>query len=90
MGETLYSLHLNGLVYAHSELTAPWGIEMPHMVGKMMFHIVTRGDCWLRLPGNDLLCLKPGELELGYQPEAAFSRAYKRVIGVPPLRQKQG
>jgi AraC-like DNA-binding protein len=26
--------------------------------------------------------------ELGYQSEAAFSRAYKRVFGVPPLRQR--
>jgi AraC-like DNA-binding protein len=26
--------------------------------------------------------------QLGYQSEAAFSRAYKRVFGVPPLRQK--
>ena len=26
--------------------------------------------------------------ELGYKSEAAFSRAYKRVFGVPPLRNK--
>ncbi len=50
LGETLYSLRLNGLMYAKSELTAPWGIEMPPMDGKMMFHIVTQGGCWLQLP----------------------------------------
>jgi transcriptional regulator GlxA family with amidase domain len=27
--------------------------------------------------------------ELGYQSEAAFSRAYKRVMGEPPLRQNR-
>ena len=35
LGETLYALRLNGAVYANSELTAPWGIEMPPMAGMM-------------------------------------------------------
>ena len=43
MTETLYSLRLNGLMYAKSELTAPWGIDMPPMEGKMMFHISEYG-----------------------------------------------
>jgi hypothetical protein len=64
LGETLYSLRLNGLMYAQSELTAPWGIDMPPMEGKMMFHIVTQGCCWLRLLDGDTVCLKPGELAL--------------------------
>lgn len=64
LGETLYSLRLNGLMYAKSELTAPWGIEMPPMDGKMMFHIVTQGGCWLRFPDRKSLCLRPGELAL--------------------------
>ncbi|NHN36175.1 AraC family transcriptional regulator [Pseudomaricurvus alcaniphilus] len=64
LGETLYSLRLNGLIYAHSELTAPWGVEMPPMDGKMMFHIVTQGGCWLRLPNNESVFLRPGELAL--------------------------
>lgn len=64
LGETLYSLRLNGLVYASSKLSAPWGIDMPPMAGKMMFHIVTQGVCWLRLPGNEPVCLRPGELVL--------------------------
>jgi len=64
LGETLYSLRLNGLVYANSELSAPWGIAMPPMAGKMMFHIVTRGGCWLCVPEHDDIYLKPGELAL--------------------------
>ncbi|MEC8081221.1 MAG: hypothetical protein VX148_07050 [Pseudomonadota bacterium] len=27
--------------------------------------------------------------EFGYNSEAAFSRAYKRVFGVPPLRKRR-
>jgi len=64
LGETLYSLRLNGTVYANSELTAPWGTEMPPMEGKMMFHIVTQGGCWLRFPDHEDVFLKPGDLAL--------------------------
>ncbi len=64
LGETLYSLRLNGLVYANSELSAPWGVAMPPMPGKMMFHIITRGGCWLRFPDHEDVYLQPGELAL--------------------------
>lgn len=64
LGETLYSLRLNGLVYANSELSAPWGVDMPPMEGKMMFHIVTQGSCLLRFPDRDDVILRPGELAL--------------------------
>jgi len=64
LGETLYSLRLNGVIYAQSELTAPWGIEMPPMSGKMMFHIVTQGSCWLKLPTQESIRLESGELLL--------------------------
>ncbi len=64
LGETLYSLRLDGLMYAQSELSAPWGIEMPPMSGKMMFHIVTEGGCWLRFPDHEAVFVQPGELVL--------------------------
>lgn len=64
LGQTLYSLRLNGLMYANSELTAPWGVEMPPMYGKMMFHIVTKGGCWLGFKNDESVFLQPGELVL--------------------------
>ena len=64
LGQTLYSLRLNGLMYANSELSAPWGVEMPPMSGKMMFHIVTKGRCWLRFKNEETVFLQPGELVL--------------------------
>lgn len=60
------------MVYANSELSAPWGIEMPPLEGKMMFHIVTQGACWLRFPGYDDVLLKPGELALVPKGEGHF------------------
>ncbi|MCG8316983.1 MAG: AraC family transcriptional regulator [Pseudomonadales bacterium] len=72
LGETLYSLRLNGLMYANSELSAPWGIAMPPMEGKMMFHIVTQGGCWLRFPNHGNVYLQPGELALLPRGEGHF------------------
>ena len=60
------------MVYANSELSAPWGVEMPPMKGKMMFHIVTHGGCWLRFPDYEDVYLKPGELALMPRGEGHF------------------
>lgn len=64
LGETLYSLRLNGLMYANSAMSAPWGVEMPPMEGRMQFHIVTKGACCLQFPDHEPVCLQPGELAL--------------------------
>lgn len=64
LGETLYSLRLNGLMYASSEMSAPWGVDMPPMAGRMQFHIVTKGACWLQFPDHAPVCLHPGDLAL--------------------------
>lgn len=64
LGETLYLLRLNGSLYCQSELFAPWGMEMPAMPGKMMFHIVTSGNCWLSVEGHAKVHLPAGSLAL--------------------------
>ena len=64
LGETLYQLRLDGSLYALSELTAPWGIDMPALPGKMMFHIVTSGSCWLQTADTKAIELQPGSLVL--------------------------
>ena len=64
LGETLHQLRLNGSLYCRSELTAPWGIEMPVFEGKMMFHIVTVGHCWLQVADREPRLLRQGSLAL--------------------------
>lgn len=64
LGETLCSLRMDGTVYATAELISPWGMEMPPLGGKMMFHIVTQGSCWLRFKDQDSLFLKTGDMAL--------------------------
>lgn len=64
LGETLYQLRLDGSLYALSELRAPWGIYMPELPGKMMFHIVTAGSCWLKNGDDSYTELNQGSLVL--------------------------
>lgn len=47
LGEALHCLRMSGVFYCHSELTAPWGAHLPAMPECLMFHLVTRGRCWL-------------------------------------------
>lgn len=64
LGETLHLLRLNGTLYCRSELTAPWGIDMPPFEDYMMFHVVTAGHCWLEIPGEEPRLLQQGSLTL--------------------------
>lgn len=64
LGETLHLLRLTGSLYCRSELTAPWGIELPPFEDCMMFHIVTSGRCWLEVEGEQPRLLQQGSLAL--------------------------
>lgn len=64
LAEALHLLRLTGCVYARSELTAPWGVDLPPLEGHMMFHIVTAGRCWLEIDGSEPVCLERGSLAL--------------------------
>ena len=64
LGEALHLLRLTGCVYARSELTAPWGVELPPLEGHMMFHIVAAGSCWLEVDGSEPMLLERGSLAL--------------------------
>ncbi len=64
LGEALHAFRLEGVVYARSHLTAPWGVSMPPMPGCVMFHVVTSGSCVLEGAGDGPTTLRPGEFAL--------------------------
>lgn len=64
LGEALHLLRLNGTFYCRSELKAPWGVELPPFEGRMMFHVVTAGECWLEIEGEEPHLLQQGSLAL--------------------------
>jgi AraC-like DNA-binding protein len=64
LAEALHLLKPTGTLYCRSELTAPWGIDMPAFEGYMMFHVVTGGHCWLEVEGEAPRLLPQGSLAL--------------------------
>jgi AraC-like DNA-binding protein len=53
LGETLHLMRLTGTLYCRSELTAPWGIDLPPLEGCMMLHVITAGGCWLEMQRDE-------------------------------------
>ncbi len=64
LGEALHHLHMNGVFYARSEFTAPWGLDLPPFDDCMMFHVVTKGSSWVEVEGVEPVLLKPGDFAL--------------------------
>ena len=52
LGETLHRLSLRKCKYRQSELYSPWGLDVPHIAGWMVFHIITAGECWFERQGR--------------------------------------
>ncbi|MGB6221385.1 AraC family transcriptional regulator [Haloferula sp.] len=64
LGEALHSLRMSGTFYCRSELSAPWGIDLPAMPGCLMFHIVTAGECRIESELGGTKRLKAGDFVL--------------------------
>jgi len=79
LSEVLQDLRLTRATYGRSELTAPWGIEVPYKEG-IRFHFVAEGSCWM-LSGTQ----KPVWLEAGDVVLLPHGTAH--VITDQPLRR---
>lgn len=64
LGETLHTLRMSGVVYAHSQLSAPWGVDLPPMPDCLLFHVVTAGHCFLKVEGENAIEMRPGQFVL--------------------------
>ncbi|AUY52633.1 AraC family transcriptional regulator [Streptomyces sp. CB01881] len=63
LADVLSATKIGGTVTARVHAAGPWGIEFPHLPSAV-FHHVSRGSCWLRLPGAGPLPLTAGDLVL--------------------------
>jgi AraC-like DNA-binding protein len=72
LADILDSLRLKGRIFCRCELSAPWALGLP-AEDLSHFHIIQRGNCWLRFHGErDAIALVAGDLLLvirgrGYQ-----------------------
>jgi AraC-like DNA-binding protein len=64
LGEILHQLRLDNSLYCRSILSGDWSLDMPVLPGKMMFHIITSGQCWLQVETQDPILLPQGTLVL--------------------------
>ncbi|MDG4767940.1 AraC family transcriptional regulator [Solwaraspora sp. WMMD406] len=64
LGETLHLFRLTGTLYCRAELTAPWGVDVPAMPGCMALQVVTAGQCWLEVAGEQPRLVGAGSLTL--------------------------
>jgi AraC-like DNA-binding protein len=55
---------MSGTFYCRSELTEPWALTLPPMDGRLSFHVVTSGRCWLEAEGAEPQRLEAGDLAL--------------------------
>jgi AraC family transcriptional regulator, alkane utilization regulator len=58
--EILRSVTLKTVVFGRAELRAPWGLHVD-LPGRAVFHIVLRGQCWLRVNGVNYVQINCGD-----------------------------
>jgi AraC-like DNA-binding protein len=64
LGEALHVLRMSGTFYCRSELTAPWGLDVPPEPRALWFHVVNAGGAWLHVDGAEPRHLQPGDFAL--------------------------
>lgn len=61
--DILNSLRLRGHLYFRTELTAPWGIHVPRQHNVARFHIVIRGNGWIKVDDqSESIAMANGDL----------------------------
>jgi AraC-like DNA-binding protein len=63
LSEVLQDLRLARASYGRSELTAPWGVEIPYKDG-VRFHFIAEGSCWMLTERHPPLFLDTGDVVL--------------------------
>jgi AraC-like DNA-binding protein len=64
LGEALRFVQMTGIFYCPSELTEPWGLELPPMDDCLWFHVATHGSCTIEVDDGETQTLQPGDLAL--------------------------
>jgi len=65
LSDILDLLKFKGSLYFTTDLSAPWGIEVPNYQNVARFHMAIGGDCWVRLGDTrDTIRLSAGDMIL--------------------------
>lgn len=63
LSDILGALRLEGTLYFSTEFTPPWGVKVPPFGRVARFHLVVRGQSWIRVEGLEKpILLEPGDM----------------------------
>lgn len=51
LSQIFNALKMRGTIYFHTNLTAPFGLQVPQYRNVARFHMALRGQCWVRIEG---------------------------------------
>jgi len=74
LAEALHYLRMDGMFYCRSELTGPWGIELPAMPEHLWFHVMVSGSCVLVNASGQRMTVRAGDVVI--LPHGAGHRAF--------------
>lgn len=60
LSDLFTTMRVRSAVHCRLEATAPWGVKFPES-GNAKFGLVTRGSCWLSVPGERATPLRAGD-----------------------------
>jgi AraC-like DNA-binding protein len=63
LSPVLQDLRLVRASYCRTDMTAPWGVQIPPQDG-VCFHFAIEGGCWLRLRSQEPIWIGPGDVAL--------------------------
>jgi len=63
LSPVLQDLRLVRASYCRTDMTAPWGVQIPLQDG-VCLHFVIEGGCWMKLPGREPVWIGPGDVAL--------------------------
>ena len=78
VGEVLHYLKMNGVYYCRTDLAAPWGLLLPNLDNKLIFHVILSGSCWFE-SGRKQTRLSQGDLVLVTKGKGHKLRSSKEV-----------
>ncbi|MFT7475895.1 MAG: hypothetical protein ACI81L_002841 [Verrucomicrobiales bacterium] len=56
------SFRIDDMFYCPSELSGPWGVDLPYMADHLWFHVVTSGSCTVRDPSGVEHSVRSGDV----------------------------
>ena len=94
LSDILRTVEIQGSLYFHTNFTPPWGLTVPRHRNVARFHLVTSGNCTVRVEGIDeIVRLEEGDLLVitrGAEHILSDEKSEPPFLGVDEVIEKSG